>query len=219
MATSRPAALRGLYAITPVTRDTEALAGKVAAALAGGAALVQYRFKDLAPALALTQARRLAALCAGADVPFVVNDSVPLAAAVGAGVHLGRDDESPRAARVLLREALIGVSCYDQPERAREAAAEGADYVAIGSVFASPTKPAAVRAPLALLARAREAGLPVVAIGGITPANAPAAIAAGADMVAVISAVFDAPDVEAAARRFARLFAHDPHGEEQHVRP
>lgn len=218
--TSRPGArLRGLYAVTPETRDTESLARKVEAALAGGAAAVQYRFKDLAPALALTQARRLAALCARAGVPFIVNDSVEIAVAAGAGLHLGRDDEDPRSARLVLPGALIGVSCYDEPERARAAAAAGADYVAVGSVFASPTKPRAVRAPLALIDAARRAsGLPVVAIGGITLGNAAQAIAAGADMVAVVSALFEAPDVAAAARDFARLFAHNPSGE-THVRP
>jgi len=218
MTSEARARLRGLYAITPLTRDTELLARHVAAALEGGAALLQYRFKDIPAALALTQARRLAALCERAGVPLVVNDAIEIAAAVGAGVHLGRDDEDAASARKVLPGALIGVSCYDEPVRARAAAA-GADYVAIGSVFASGTKPAAVRASLAHIGAARAAGLPVVAIGGITPANAPQAIAAGADMVAVISAVFEAPDIAAAARDFARLFAHNPSGEEQHVRP
>ena len=218
---SRPGArLRGLYAITPVTTDTGSLGRRAEAALAGGAALLQYRFKGIPAALALVQARRLAALCERAQVPLIVNDSVELAAAVGAGLHLGRDDEDVRSARKVLPGAIIGASCYDQPERAREAAAAGADYVAVGSMFASDTKPGAVRASLADLAAAREAGgLPVVAIGGITPANAPRLIAAGADMVAVVSALFDAPDVAAAARDFARLFAHNPSGEEKHVRP
>jgi thiamine-phosphate pyrophosphorylase len=141
-------------------------------------------------------------------VPFIVNDSVELALAVGAdGVHLGRDDDDAREARRRMPRGLIGVSCYADLDRARAAAAAGADYVAIGSVFASSTKPHAVRAPRALLARAREvSGLPVVAIGGITPANAPQAIAAGADMLAVINAVFDAADPRAAATAFSRLF-------------
>ena len=220
MTSSARARLRGLYAITPATADTELLARKAQAALEGGAALLQYRFKEIPAALALTQARRLAALCERAGVPFVVNDSVQIAAAVGAGLHLGRDDEDVRSARKVLPRALIGVSCYDEPARAATAAAGGADYVAIGSVFASGTKPHAVRAALEHLGAARAAGgLPVVAIGGITAHNAPRAIAAGADMVAVISAVFDAPDVAAAARDFARLFAHNPSGEENHVRP
>jgi len=200
--------LRGLYAVTPGIADTGVLVARVEAALAGGAAMIQYRAKDAPRELAIAQAKRLAALCRDHGVPLVVNDSVELALEAGAdGVHLGRDDGDAREARRRMPHAILGVSCYADPERARAAAGAGADYVAIGSVFASGTKPGAVRAPLELLARAREAaGLPVVAIGGITPANAPQAIAAGADMVAVINAVFDAPDVRAAAAQFARLF-------------
>ena len=200
--------LRGLYAVTPGIADTGVLVARVEAALAGGAAMIQYRAKDAPRELAIAQAKRLAALCRDHGVPLVVNDSVELALEAGAdGVHLGRDDGDAREARRKMPRAILGVSCYADPERARVAAAAGADYVAIGSVFASSTKPDAVRAPLELLARAREAaGLPVAAIGGITPANAPQAIAAGADMVAVITAVFDAPDARAAAAQFARLF-------------
>jgi thiamine-phosphate pyrophosphorylase len=219
MTSSSRARLRGLYAITPVLHDTGLLAARAAAALEGGAALLQYRFKDIPAALALTQARRLAQLCERAGVPLIVNDSVEIAAAVGCGLHLGRDDEDAGSARKVLPRALIGVSCYNQPALAHEAAAQGADYVAIGSLFASGTKPQAARAALGDIGAARSAGLPVVAIGGITLDNAPQAIAAGADMVAVISAVFDAPDIASAARDFARLFAHNPSGEEKHVRP
>lgn len=210
MRSERASGLRGLYAVTPEMADTATLAARVEQCLAGGAALLQYRNKSAAPALALEQCRRLAALCRAHGVPFVVNDSVDLALACGAdGVHVGRADADARAARRALPRAIVGVSCYDDVTRASAAAAAGADYVAIGSVFSSPTKPAAVRAPLALLAQARGAsGLPVVAIGGITLANAPEVVAAGADMLAVISAVFDASDVAAAARAFADLF-HD----------
>jgi thiamine-phosphate pyrophosphorylase len=202
------ARLRGLYAVTPETPDTRRLVALVESALAGGAALVQYRAKGAAPALALEQARALAAACRAAGVPLIVNDSVELAIAAGAdGVHLGREDIDPKGARARMPGALIGVSCYADPSRARDAAAAGADYVAIGSVFQSSTKPSAVRAPLELLRAAKLASsLPVAAIGGITLANARGAIDAGADMVAVISAVFDAPDVQRAAREFARLF-------------
>ena len=203
--------LRGLYAVTPECEDADALAERVAECIAGGAALVQYRAKRAPAAITLVQARALASVCRSGGVPLIVNDSLELAAAVQAdGVHLGRDDAPVREARIALPHALIGVSCYDDPERARAAALAGADYVAIGSVFASRTKPGAVTAPLELLARAGEvSGLPVAAIGGITPENAPAAIAAGAQLLAVITALFDAPDVRASARRFARLFPID----------
>jgi len=205
---SERAGLRGLYAVTPGIADTARLAAAVEAVIAGGAALVQYRAKDASPALALEQARALAAICRARSVPLIVNDSPELALAAGAdGVHLGRDDADARAARRLLPRGIVGVSCYAEPERARAAADAGADYVAIGSVFPSSTKPGAVAAPLELIARARDlSGLPVAAIGGITAANAGRAIAAGADMVAVISAVFDAADVRAAAAAVAQLF-------------
>jgi thiamine-phosphate pyrophosphorylase len=213
------AALRGLYAITPVTEDTAALLVKVRACLEGGAALVQYRAKNLAPGLALLQARALLAQCRARGVPLIVNDSVELAAAVGAdGVHLGREDTHVREARIVLPRAIIGASCYADPRRARDAAQAGADYVGIGSVFPSRTKPSAIHAPLEMIAAAREAGgLPVAAIGGIDADNAPAAVAAGADMLAVISALFDAPDVRAAARRISNLFKASDSGN-HHVR-
>ena len=213
MTSERPR-LRGLYAVTPAIADTAALCARVREALAGGAAMIQYRAKDAPRELALEQARGLAALCADAGVPFIVNDSLDLALEVDAGgVHLGRDDVDAREARRRMPRGLIGVSCYADPERARIAARAGADYVAIGSVFPSSTKPGAVRAQLSLLAEARAvSGLPVVAIGGITARNAGEAIAAGADMVAVISALFDAPDIRAAAREIARLFNESPRG-------
>jgi thiamine-phosphate pyrophosphorylase len=203
----RSANLRGLYAITPEERDTAALVAKARAALEGGACALQYRAKSLPPPVMRDQALALQSICNAAGVPFIVNDDLELALALGAdGVHLGRDDAAVSAARALFG-GLIGVSCYADAARAALAAREGADYVAVGSVFPSATKPSAVRAPLALLAEARRAaGLPVVAIGGIDASNAAKAIEAGADMVAVISAVFDAPDVRGAARAIARLF-------------
>jgi len=199
--------LEGLYAITPECADTADLVSRVERCLEGGAALVQYRAKTAAPALALEQARSLAALCRSFGVPLIVNDSIDLAAASGAdGVHLGRDDASVADARGALSNAIIGVSCYADPALARIAAKNGADYVGIGSVFASSTKPKAVRASLASLGEARLCGLPVAAIGGITLANADEALAGGADMLAVIAALFDAPDVRGAARAFSNRF-------------
>jgi thiamine-phosphate pyrophosphorylase len=195
-------AVRGLYAITPQCADTERLERLVAAALAGGAQVVQYRDKSGDRALRRAQAAALADLCRRHGVPLIVNDDVELALEVQAhGVHLGRDDPDMSAARARLGPGmLIGASCYADAARALAAVRAGADYVAFGSVFASPTKPAAVRAPLSLFARARaELSVPLVAIGGITPANAPEVLAAGADALAVSSALFDVPDVAAAA--------------------
>jgi thiamine-phosphate pyrophosphorylase len=200
--------LAGLYAITPEETDTGRLIALVHDCLEGGAQAVQYRPKSLPLETRKTQARALVTLCRSHGVPLIINDSVDLALDVDAdGVHLGRDDGDVRAARARMGSRLVGVSCYDKPERARESALAGADYVAIGSVFPSTTKPGATPARLELLADAKQAsGKPVVAIGGITADNAGEAIRAGADMVAVISAVFGAPDVRAAALSIARLF-------------
>jgi thiamine-phosphate pyrophosphorylase len=133
---------------------------------------------------------------------------VQLAIAVGAdGVHLGRDDGDVSAARAALPGKLLGISCYDSIGAAQIAVASGADYVAFGSVFPSATKPGAVRAPLGLFSEAKTLGVPLVAIGGITPQNAREVLQAGADALAVISAVFEAPDIGARAREFAGLFA------------
>ena len=204
--------ISGLYAVTPGLSDPELLASKVEAALRGGARVVQYRNKAASERLRHDQAVRIARLCRDAGACFIVNDSIDLARRVTAdGVHLGKDDEGVGAARAGLGPGkLIGVSCYNELWRAREAVAQGADYIAFGSFFPSPTKPGAVTAGRDLLHAAKEFSLPIVAIGGITPDNAAGLIEAGADAVAVLSAVFDAPDVERAARRIAGLFAeHD----------
>lgn len=217
MSPERDRQLRGLYAITPETADLACLLDKVRAALDGGARLVQYRAKGLRPAARQRQAEALLQLCRERGVPLIVNDDLALAIALAAdGVHLGRDDADPRQARERFPQGILGVSCYNEPARAAAAAAAGADYVGIGSVFDSPTKPQAVRASLDILADARRAArLPVAAIGGITVANAGQVVAAGADMIAVLSALFDAPDVAAAARALSRPFATDV---EHHVR-
>lgn len=203
------AAVRGLYAVTPDIADTAELTAKVEAALVGGAALVQYRNKTADPELRLVQAGTLRALCQARGVPLVINDDVDVATALDAdGLHLGKEDRMLSEARARLGpEKLLGASCYDCLENAVAAVRAGADYVAFGSFFASLVKPAAVRAPLTLLREARQRlGVPIVAIGGITLDNASQLIAAGADAVAVISALFSAPDIRVAAERFNELF-------------
>lgn len=203
-------AISGLYAVTPDLLDSDALAERVAAAIAGGATAVQYRNKLASPPLQRAQALALRDLCASENVIFIVNDDVDLAYAVDAdGVHLGRDDAPiAHARRRLGLAAIIGASCYASLDRAAAAVAEGADYIAFGSFFPSFTKPDAVRAEAGLLTAAKSRwNVAVVAIGGITAPVAPALIDAGADAVAVINAVFDAPDVTASARAFRELFA------------
>jgi thiamine-phosphate pyrophosphorylase len=209
---SRAERLRGLYALTPELDDTALLLAKVAAALEGGATAIQYRNKDANALLRQTQALALARLHAARGALYIVNDDPALAASVGAdGVHLGEDDASIMSARELLGpDRIIGVSCYNDFERAFAAVEAGADYVAFGSFFPSSTKPAARRADLGLLQRARSLGVPVVAIGGIDADNARMLIEAGADAVAVINAVFvhdDSADVKAAAESIVASMA------------
>jgi len=197
---------RGLYAITDGPRSD--LIEVCTAAIAGGAAMLQYRDKTRDDARRREEAAALSSLCAKSGIPLIVNDDVELAAAVGAaGVHLGEDDADIASTRARLGpNAIIGVSCYDSLERARELAASGADYLAFGAFFPSPTKPHARAATLQLLRDARALNLPLVAIGGITAANGAALIDAGADFLAVISAVFGARDVRGAARELSALF-------------
>ena len=201
--------IAGLYAITPDLADTDDLLRLVRAALTGGARVLQYRNKSASATLRREQAEALQQLCAKFHVPLIINDHLELVLAVdAAGLHLGGDDGDIAAARAQLGPGkLLGASCYDRIELAQQAVAAGADHIAFGSFFASSVKPDAVRPPLDLISRAKnEFRLPVVAIGGITPHNAPQLIAAGVDAVAVISAVFTAPDVAAAARDFQILF-------------
>jgi len=203
-------ALRGLYFVTP-----EAPTGRlelVAAALRGGACLVQYRDKTSPSAQRLPEARAMQALCRAHDVWFLINDDLELAVAIGAdGVHLGATDVSlPEARARLGPDAVLGASCYASLARAEQAVADGADYVAFGAMFPSPTKPQAVPATPGLL-RAAKLQLPVAicAIGGITEDNAATVIAAGADMVAVVQGISSSPEPEAAAARIQAAFARE----------
>src|SRR5688572_20610018 len=173
---------RGLYLITPDEPDTARLLLRVLPLLALRPALLQYRNKAASPDRRREQALALLGVCRRAGVPLIVNDDAGLAHEIGAaGVHLGRDDGEVAPARKLLgAEAVIGVSCYDDLDRAAAAAAAGADYLAFGAMFASTTKPQARRAPLSVLRDAARLGLPLVAIGGLTPDKARGALASGA---------------------------------------
>lgn len=201
--------LRGLYVITdaqliPHNRLIEA----VSSALDGGAHWIQYRDKSTDFARRFREASELCTLCHARSAGFIVNDDLELAQACGAdGLHIGQDDLPLALARTQLgAHAVIGVSCYNSLELARSAARAGADYLAFGSFFPSSTKPETVRAHPDLLALARTLGKPVCAIGGINMNNAPILIGKGADMIAVISAVFGAPDIKLATRGLATLF-------------
>jgi thiamine-phosphate pyrophosphorylase len=202
--------IAGLYAIADTRYlDESRLLLAVRAAIEGGARIVQYRDKQGDMRQRGTQAQALATLCRAMNAVFLINDDVTLAKQIGAdGVHVGRDDASlQEARRALGKNVIVGVSCYNELERAERAQANGADYVAFGSFFPSRTKPDAVRAELDLLKHARQRlHVPIVAIGGITPDNAVPLLEAGADALAVIDGVFGAADARAAAERYRALF-------------
>jgi len=208
--------IRGLCAVTVDDPLLPRLSALVKAALDGGTPFVQYRNKAAPRALRRAQAAEMLRICRASGAKLIINDDVWLAVEIGAdGAHIGRDD-APGGSLAAARDALgpkriLGVSCYNELARGEEAVKAGADYLAFGSMFASRTKPAAVRAPLEMLGEARRRfGLPVAAIGGITLDNAPEVIAAGADMIAVVSDLFDAMDIKARAASYQQLFAAVP---------
>ena len=205
-----PAILRGLYAITDEKLIPEAaFLATVEQALRGGTAIIQYRDKSGNEAKRLEQAAALRSLCGEHNACLIINDDIRLAIAVDAdGVHLGEEDVSIEQARQMLGdEAIIGISCYNQLQRAVEAQAAGADYVAFGAVFASPTKPNARPASCELISEAKsQLDIPVCAIGGIDKSNVAQVIDSGADMTALISGLFSEADIRLTAKFISRLF-------------
>jgi thiamine-phosphate pyrophosphorylase len=199
--------MRGLYLITPDSDDSDALLARVEAILPARPTLLQYRNKRAETRRRRHEAQRIKALCDLAGVPLIVNDDWRLAVDIGAaGAHLGEDDGDLADARRCAPELLLGASCYDSLDRAHGAARSGASYVAFGAFFPTRTKTTTRRAGTALLRDAAVLQLPRVAIGGLTPDNAAALVAAGADLLAVVGAVFDAADPLAAARQFTALY-------------
>lgn len=204
--------MRGLYALTPDDNLLPRLSALVESALKGGVKWVQYRNKMAPQPLKRVQAAELLRICHAYGAKLIINDDIWLALEIGAdGAHIGRDD-IPGGSLTTARDALgskriLGVSCYDDLARAEVAVDAGADYVAVGSVFASTSKPQATRASLDLLTEAkRRFPVPVVAIGGITTRNAVQVLASGADMLAVMSDLFDAMDIKGQAEKFQKLF-------------
>ncbi len=205
--------LRGLYVVTNDDPLLPRLSAMVGAALKGGVTLVQYRNKHAPAPLRRSQAAEMLRICRATGARLIINDDLALALEIGAdGVHLGGEDGDLAAARKALGpDRLLGASCYKDLDRAEAAAKAGADYLAFGSMFPSKTKTAAEAAPLSVLGEARRFGLPVVAIGGITLDNAPQVIAAGADMVAVISDLFDTMNISERAAHYQDLFPTQTH--------
>ena len=206
----RPLPPPGLYAVTPDWDDADRLLARAAQLIDGGAVMLQHRNKTTTTGLLLAQAYRLRALCTARGIPFIVNDSVELCAAVGAdGVHLGRSNTPIAEARELLGpNRIIGATCYGDPALAEAAVRDGANYVAFGGFFISPRKDYAPTTPHDIIRRTIDRlGTPVAVIGGMTPDNCSPLIEQGARWVAAIGSVFDVPDGEAAARQFSARFA------------
>jgi thiamine-phosphate pyrophosphorylase len=199
-----------LYVVTPDWDDTDRLLAASDAALRGGAAVLQYRHKTADEALRREQAAQLLALCRRHGRPFIINDHPQLCVELDAdGVHVGGTDAAVAAVRQQVgRERIVGASCYGSLELAQAAQAAGASYVAFGGFYPSRIKKYEVTTPVDIVSRARAAGvqLPSVVIGGMTHDNVQPLVAAGADMVAVISSVYFADDPETAAREFGSLF-------------
>jgi thiamine-phosphate pyrophosphorylase len=220
------AVVRGLFAVTPDEPDDAKLLARCEAALSGGARVLQYRDKTSTATQRTARAIALAQACRTHGALFIVNDDAALAGEAGAhGVHLGRDDLALREARDRWPAMIIGVSCYADLDRAQSAVADGADYIAFGSMFASSTKPEAAHAPIDLIVQARRRfaataarhmkRLAIVAIGGITRANCILLRDAGVDACAVITDLFGDTlttprEVEARARQFQLLLEGTP---------
>lgn len=204
------ARLRGLYAITDETLIAESVfAAAIKQALTGGCSIIQYRDKSVNESKRLEQAMTLRKLCNEFNTTLIINDDITLAKAINAdGVHLGEDDVTIEQARSILgSNAIIGISCYNQIQLAIAAQAAGADYVAFGAVFSSPTKPDARSASCELIAQAKsQLDIPVCAIGGIDKSNAGQVIASGADMTALISGLFAQQDIRRTAEHISGLF-------------
>jgi thiamine-phosphate pyrophosphorylase len=202
--------LKGLYAITDESLlDEENFKQSVAFALQGGSRIIQYRDKSQNQNKRLRQATLLRTLCTQYHATCIINDDIELARAVHAdGVHLGKDDVSIALARKILGAgSIIGVSCYDDIERAIEAERDQASYVAFGAMYASTTKPGACDAGPRLIAVAKKRlTIPVCAIGGITEKNITQVIDQGADMAAVISSLFSSNDIKNTAGILSQNF-------------
>lgn len=202
--------IKGLYAITDTANlSSEIMLTRTEEILRAGANLLQYRNKQADENTRITEAEQLRELCRQFSVPLIINDDIALAVQIGAdGVHLGKTDSTIADARKRLGDkAMIGCSCYNSLDRAQQAAKSGADYIAFGAFFPSPTKPEAAHATPDIIQTAKQKfKLPVVAIGGITPENGRSLIDAGADMLAVISGIYASKTPFNTATKYIDLF-------------
>ena len=201
-----------LYLVTPAALDPKDFRDPLAAALdAGDVAAVQLRLKDVDDDAIRRACDALRPVAQQRDVAFILNDRPDLAAETGCdGVHVGQQDTPYAEARALMGlDRIVGVTCHASRDLAMEAAEAGADYVAFGAFFSTTTKVSGHHAELEILEWWAEImTVPCVAIGGITPANCGPLVAAGADFLAVVSAVWNAPEGPASAvKAFAQAIA------------
>jgi thiamine-phosphate pyrophosphorylase len=199
-----------LYAITDsILMPDERLYSSVEATLKAGCRWIQYREKSQDASKRLTEATRLLQICNRYSSSFIINDDVSLAKKIKAhGVHLGQGDgDVPQARKLLGDDAIIGVTCHNSLDLARQAIDDGASYIAFGRFFSSNTKPTAKDAPLDLLTSARRLfpNIKIVAIGGITTENARIVLDAGAHKIAVCHGLFSAQDIATQTKRFIEL--------------
>ncbi len=205
MAPSKLTPLKGLYAITDAALlpDTKTLTSSVEQALEGGIQLLQYRNKQASLEKQKKEIKVLKALCDHYHCPLIINDQLALAKAFNCGVHLGQQDRSLKHAREALGpDALIGITCHNSLALAATAIERHASYVAFGRLYPSITKPDAPAAELQTITHCKQRwpSTPVIGIGGITADNASQVISAGADMVAVINAIWNTNDITSACR-------------------
>lgn len=200
--------LRGLYIVTPDWDDTARLLTVTEQALQGGAAIVQYRHKTAQPLQRMEQAAALLSLCRQYQKPLIINDHLDLCQALDAdGLHVGGTDIDVAAARAALGgHKIVGASCYGDLQRAKDAAAAGASYIAFGGFYPSRIKKYDFRTGYDIVSDAAGIGLPRVVIGGMTLENCQPLVQRGSEMVAAISSVYFEEDPQAAARAFAALF-------------
>jgi len=212
MTPARTLPQRGLYAITDCLNLTTAqLLTRTEQVLKAGAAVLQYRNKDADAELKQSQVKLLQELCDCPGPPLLIHAEPGLVHAMAAdGIHLARGAMPVAMARELLGpDRIIGISCYNELDRASTGAKEGASYIALGSFFPSRTKPDTIRADPELIGRVKQLlRIPLVAIGGITPDNGRALLEAGADFLAVCSGLYLAEDTFKAARKYMALFDH-----------
>ncbi len=207
--------ISGIYAITDpnLLTSERALLDAVDCALSQGVRIIQYRDKSATPSVQLARAKAIHALCQQYQAISIINDSVDLMIASGAdGVHLGQTDGTAALARHLLpSDAIVGITCHNDPTLALIAEQQGADYIALGRFYPSKTKPQAKPAEIDRLIEAKQQlSIPIVAIGGINAHNMSPLLNAGADAIAVIDAIFGQTDVRQAAKTLVTTFNQHP---------